>query len=201
MTIPESQLDTWSHQGSVTQSASTYATIKLALENSDAGYADKAYSIFLQGSYGNDTNIYAESDVDVVMKLTSLFYYDICALSAEDQQRFHSGTGGPSTYDYFSFKNHVVEVLENRFGSSNVKSGNKAIKIVGSGNRRDADVRACANFRKYRRYRITHRLRGGYLLLERPWPADRELSPTPFPELHHEAPGNLELVQADGAYP
>jgi hypothetical protein len=152
MTIPESQLDTWSHQGSVTQSASTYGTIKLALESATAGYAHKSYSIFLQGSYGNDTNIYAESDVDVVMKLMSLYYYDISALTAEEQRRFHSSTGGPETYDYFTFKNHVIEVLEKRFGSTNVKPGNKAIKIVGSGNRRDADVLACTNFRKYRSF-------------------------------------------------
>ena len=63
--IPETQLDTWSHQGSITQSSATYATIKRSLEASDAGYANKNFHVFLQGSYGNDTNVYAESDVDV----------------------------------------------------------------------------------------------------------------------------------------
>jgi hypothetical protein len=64
MAIPESQLTTWSSQGSITQSANTYATIKLALESGDTTYAGKSYEIFLQGSYGNDTNVYADSDVD-----------------------------------------------------------------------------------------------------------------------------------------
>ena len=32
MAIPEAQLETWSHQGSVTQSSSTYASIKNMLE-------------------------------------------------------------------------------------------------------------------------------------------------------------------------
>jgi len=41
MGIPESQLETWSHQGSVTQSSSTYETIKRALEAADAKYAGK----------------------------------------------------------------------------------------------------------------------------------------------------------------
>jgi hypothetical protein len=67
MAIPESQLETWSHQGSVKQSRDTYATIKRTLEASDTKYADKDFEVFLQGSYGNDTNIYAESDVDVVI--------------------------------------------------------------------------------------------------------------------------------------
>ena len=63
MAIPESQLDTWSHQGSITQSSNTYATITGALEAAGTPYANKAYKVFLQGSYGNDTNIYAPDDV------------------------------------------------------------------------------------------------------------------------------------------
>jgi len=67
MPIPESQLETWSKPGSVAQSRDTYATIKRALENTNATYASRNFEVFLQGSYGNDTNIFAESDVDVVM--------------------------------------------------------------------------------------------------------------------------------------
>ena len=69
MAIPETQLETWSHQGSVAQSSSTYATIKNTLEEAGTAYNDKNYKVFLQGSYGNDTNIYSESDVDVVIRL------------------------------------------------------------------------------------------------------------------------------------
>jgi hypothetical protein len=55
MAIPESQLETWSHQGSVSQSAGTYATIKNALESADAKYTNRDFEVFLQGSYGNAT--------------------------------------------------------------------------------------------------------------------------------------------------
>lgn len=65
--LPESQLEVWSHQGSIKQSAATYHTIKDALEAASAAYHGKNYQVFLQGSYGNDTNIYSESDVDVVI--------------------------------------------------------------------------------------------------------------------------------------
>ena len=58
MPIPESQLETWSHQGSITQSSNTYNTIKNVLEASTTPYAGKNFKVFLQGSYGNDTNIY-----------------------------------------------------------------------------------------------------------------------------------------------
>jgi hypothetical protein len=50
MAIAESQLETWSSVGSVTQSSQTYATVKLALESKDAAYKDRSYSCFLQGS-------------------------------------------------------------------------------------------------------------------------------------------------------
>ena len=69
MAIPLSQLETWSHQGAIQGSSSTYNTIKKALESSTNPYAGKSYDVFLQGSYCNDTNIYAESDVDIVIRL------------------------------------------------------------------------------------------------------------------------------------
>ena len=76
MAIPDAQLETWSHQGSVTQSSITYQIIRDALFDSSAAYANKLFDVFLQGSYGNDTNIFAESDVDVVIRLDSIFVYD-----------------------------------------------------------------------------------------------------------------------------
>jgi hypothetical protein len=78
MAIPESQLEDWSHQGSITQSKATYGTVKRSLEAPDTHYAGgNSFEVFLQGSYGNDTNIYAESDVDVVIRLDSVYYYDV----------------------------------------------------------------------------------------------------------------------------
>jgi hypothetical protein len=77
MSIPETQLDTWSRLGSVTQSRDTYATIKRMLDANDAPYTGKIFVIFLQGSYGNDTNIYADSDVDTVIRIDSIFYTDL----------------------------------------------------------------------------------------------------------------------------
>jgi hypothetical protein len=151
MTIPENQLDTWSHQGSVTQSKNTYATIKLALEDSETDYADQAYTIFLQGSYGNDTNIYAESDVDVVIRLDSLFYYNINRLRADEQALFQKNLSA-SSYSYKTFKSGVVKALEKRFGKSSVDDGNKAITIKADGNRRKADVLVSAAFRNYSSY-------------------------------------------------
>jgi len=152
MPIPESQLDTWSHQGAIAGSRDTYATIKNALEASSTGYAGKDYRVLLQGSYGNDTNIYAESDVDVVIRLDDIFFYDISALSDGEKRAFQSDTGGQVTYGYFDFKRDVLAALQASFGTGAVKGGKKAIKIEASGSRRSSDVIPAAQFRRYRSY-------------------------------------------------
>jgi ribosomal protein L37AE/L43A len=145
--IPESQLETWSHQGSIVQSSTTYATVRLALEAADTKYAAKNYKIFLQGSYGNDTNIYAESDVDIVIRLDDVYYHDVSALTAQELAVFNAGFV-PATYSYTDYKTDVLAALIKSFGAD-VKSDKKAIKIKANGSRRNADVVVAAEFRRY----------------------------------------------------
>lgn len=151
MGIPESQLETWSHQGSITQSAATYQTIRSALDTSNAGYSSQNYTIFLQGSYGNDTNIYAESDVDVVIQFDDVYYSDLSDLTPEDKVAYEAEFT-PATYSYSQFKKDVLKALTDRFGAD-VKAGDKAISIAASGNRRKADVIAAMEFRRYSQFR------------------------------------------------
>ena len=150
MAIPESQLETWSHQGSITQSKDTYATVKAALESSSALYAEKSFEVYLQGSYGNDSNIYSESDVDVVIRLDSIMRGDVSALPPEQQTAYHQAFGTAS-YTFSEFKNGVVTRLSTAFGKDAVP-GNKAIKIKANGSRRNADVVPCYQYRRYTRF-------------------------------------------------
>src|SRR5437870_11381300 len=73
MPIPESQLETWTHQGATTTAKSTHETIRRALAADSSPIKDKDFEIYLQGSYKNDTNIRGDSDVDVVVQLNSTF--------------------------------------------------------------------------------------------------------------------------------
>jgi hypothetical protein len=147
MSISEAQLDTWSKQGSVAQSRATYETIRKALEDGSAPYAGKDYTIFLQGSYGNDTNIYADSDVDVVMRLNSAFYHDLSNLT-EDQKSAFKRAYPDAEYGLTEFKGDVIAQLTRKYGSA-VKPGSKAIFVQGNGSRRDADVLIAAKYRRY----------------------------------------------------
>jgi hypothetical protein len=151
--IPESQLETWSHQGSITQSSNTYNSIKAVLEAKDTPYSAKNYKVFLQGSYGNDTNIYSESDVDIVIKLDDCFQHDLTKLPVEQQDAFKD-THSDATYTHVDFKEDVLGVLSERYGSD-VDAGEKAIALTANGSRRKADVIAAINYRRYHKFLST----------------------------------------------
>src|SRR5262245_4714439 len=151
MAIPESQLETWSHQGSVAQSKATYNAIKNVLEAADTPYASKSYSVFLQGSYGNDTNIYAESDVDIVIKLDDCWQSDLEALPQDDKDAYKNAFVD-ATYTHVDFKRDVLKVLTDTY-SSDVNTGDKAIAIDSYGNRRNADVITAIQFRRYYKFK------------------------------------------------
>lgn len=127
MAIPESQLNTWSHQGSITQSSITYNSIKTTLDATDTPYAVKTYKVFLQGSYGNDTNIYSESDVDIVIRLDDCFQHDLSQLPVEQQETFKT-SHSDATYTHQNFKSDVLAVLSSKYGSA-VDLGEKAIAM------------------------------------------------------------------------
>lgn len=154
MAHSESQLETWSHQGSKTQSAETYETIKRTLEDRNAPFASRSFEIFLQGSYGNDTNIYSDSDVDIVICLTSVYYTDLTNLDTS-QRSLYDSLFTPASYSWRQFREEVLGWLKEKFGKA-VVDGNKAIFIPRSGSRRDADVLVCAEHRRYASYRVAY---------------------------------------------
>jgi hypothetical protein len=151
MAIPENQLTTWANQGAIVTSKETYATVRNALQVTGSGYAGKSYDVFLQGSYGNDTNIFAESDVDVVIRLDSVFYYDIDPLPADQQGAFRA-VHPAAAYTYSMFKTDVVKVLTDKFVGAVTADQKKAVLIAPYGNRRSTDVLIATQFRRYSRF-------------------------------------------------
>lgn len=146
--IPETQLDTWASQGSIKQSADTYGIIKNALESTGRPYADKASKVFLQGSYGNDTNVFRDSDVDVVIRMDAAHYRDTTRMTPPEVAAYNQAyPGGGFTLP--DFKKLVVQHLYDKFPNC-VMPGNKAVEVLGNqSGRRDADVLVCAQLRRY----------------------------------------------------
>ncbi len=143
MSIPESQLERWSHQGAVTTAKNTHESIRTALEQ--YSWPDKVkYEVYLQGSYKNDTNIRGDSDVDVVVQLNSTFCSN---LSEEQKRRFGFGS---ASYDWQAFREDVLAALRQCYTASRVREGRKSLKVETP--YLPADVVVCIQYRKYPPY-------------------------------------------------
>lgn len=143
MAIPESQLETWSHQGAQVSSKNTYNSIKTALANHSWPSAMN-HDVYLQGSYPNATNIYGDSDVDVVVESSNVFYDDRPAA-------IKSQMGGyPAQYTWSEFRDEVKKALHTHYGFGVVSQHDKCVKVKGDGsNRLNADVVPCCSYRRY----------------------------------------------------
>jgi hypothetical protein len=150
MAIPEKQLQTWSNQGAVQTSANTHKSVVNCIDKVNWN-KDVNYETYLQGSYPNYTNIYGNSDVDLVVEFRSIFSKDLNRLSEAQKIEFDSKYAD-AKYTLASFKNAVIEQLKTCFGESNVSVGNKAILIKGDSNRLDCDVIVCNPYRNYISY-------------------------------------------------
>jgi hypothetical protein len=150
MATSESQLITWSHQGAIQTSASTYESVKTCIESINWN-SDVEYVVYLQGSYKNTTNIRGNSDVDIIVELSSVFYSNKYSLPPEQLAEFDNYYG-VGKYELAAFKKVVLSGLQNRYGQDKVTEGNKSIKIKGSEGRLDADVTCCAQYREYKSF-------------------------------------------------
>jgi len=147
MTIPKSTLETWSNQGATVTPKNLREKIETKLLAQDSKIQNKhRLDIFLQGSYRNSTNIYGNSDVDVVVQHDSTFFSDISELDTVEKSLYNSAFSDAS-YTWDDFKSEVVDTLENVFGKTNVEIGNKSIKIDDGSY--EADVVPCFQYRKY----------------------------------------------------
>lgn len=143
MGISESQLTTWSNQGAATSSAATYTSIKAALD-AHTWPTGMEYIVYLQGSYQNATNIRGNSDVDVVVEMTSVFYSDL----TEEEKRARNLSAAKFTYD--DLRREVVSALTAYYGVAAVDtSGPNAIAVAANGSRLKADVLPCVTYREY----------------------------------------------------
>lgn len=150
MGISEAQLETWSAQGKTGQFTDTYNSIRGKLLDTSAPYPVTNCEVFLQGSYGNDTNVWADSDVDIVLKYNSAFYYDISGMSEKEQQAFNTVFSTNAEYGYTQFKADAETWIKRLYNG--VQVGKKAVLIPGSNSRRNADVLIAQQFRRYYSY-------------------------------------------------
>lgn len=150
MAIAEKQLETWSSIGPSKQFTDTYQSMRANLLDPSAPYPVKDVEVFLQGSYGNDTNVYGDSDVDIVLKHNGAYYYDLSNLPADHKARYESEHSGSTAYGYNEFKAAAEGYITRLY--SGVRVGKKAVYVPGNHGRRNADILVCQQFRRYTAY-------------------------------------------------
>ena len=139
MPIPESQLERWAEPQQTRKAQYTHKVIREAIKNYD--YSRKyEFEDYLQGSYATHTNIWADTDVDIIVQLNSV----------ERQEIYNSGYTTES-YWIGEFKPEVISALRKKFGYFKVEAGNKSVKVLpdDSGNRYKADIVIALQYRLY----------------------------------------------------
>lgn len=117
--------------------------IKNAIQASDK-LNHRNIRIFTQGSYRNNTNVKADSDVDVGVLCFDTFFHNF----PNGYSRENFGIT-PATYHYEQFKNEIGEALKSYFGAGAVSRGNKAFDIHETSYHVEADVAAFFEHRRY----------------------------------------------------
>jgi hypothetical protein len=142
MSISESQLETWSHIGAQVTAKQTHESVRNAIDS--CKFPDGIlYDKYLQGSYKNDTNIYGDMDVDLVVSLTSTFYNNL----TPDQKKQLGLT--TASYQFSDFKKDILSALFDYYDDRNVKEKNKALQVVKPTGTLNCDVVVCAEYRFY----------------------------------------------------
>lgn len=142
----EEKFSHWSAPPSKTEEqrcSNAEKAIKNAIKASDK-LKNRDIKIFTQGSYQNNTNVRANSDVDIGILCYDTFFYDL----PEGYNRESFGIT-PATYHYDQYKNEIGEALTSYFGSSAITRGNKAFDVHETSYHVEADVAAFFNHRRY----------------------------------------------------
>jgi len=132
----------------VTNSGVSYNSVRTALLASQSKIAALNPDIFLQGSYVNATNIFGDSDVDVVVLHAAAFFKDVSALDTS-QRQLQVNAHSPAVYGWANFRADVLQTLKGYYGSGRVTERDRCIKVDFGSGRISADVIPAFQHKKY----------------------------------------------------
>lgn len=145
MTLEE-QLASWTVPSSDTEQDKQERTERMVRGAIDAHPAFKgsSYSVYAKGSYANNTNVRADSDVDIAVQCHEVFYYQKESPEAPGQITPYDGTWTPA-----QLRSEVEVALRAKFPGQVDVSGTTAIQVNSGSARVDADVVPCFDYRYY----------------------------------------------------
>ena len=144
--------------------------------SSDEKLKKKSTETFGQGSYANNTNVRLDSDIDINVRYTDGFFFDLPAETEEKDVGID--TLQSADYSYSEFKDDLENALVNKFGRSEVERKDKCINIKGNSYRVETDVVPTLNHRHY--------FKNGNYVLGAKFLADSGKSVVNYPKQHIE---------------
>lgn len=143
----EQQLAGWTGPSSDSEQEKQDRTDRMITEAVEAhsAFDDCSLSIYPKGSYANQTNVRADSDVDIVVQCHECEYWD----EAEPGSRTNTGTPYEGVWTPAKLRSELVSALKAKFGDQVDASGSTAIAVRSSTARVDADVVPCFDYRYY----------------------------------------------------
>ncbi|MDR7357930.1 nucleotidyltransferase domain-containing protein [Paeniglutamicibacter sulfureus] len=147
MTALEEKLAGWTGPSSATEQDRQDRTERMIREaiNAHPAFQTLSRKVYAKGSYANNTNVRSESDVDVAVECTNIFYYDKTSTDLGTSITPYSGEWG----DPQRLRDELIAALRAKFGSDVDTSGSTAIQVHSSSARVEADVVPCFEYRYY----------------------------------------------------
>lgn len=140
----EDKLRGWTGPSSKTEQDKqdrTERMIRKAVQN-HAPFANCTLKVYAKGSYANNTNVKADSDVDIAVQCTDYRFYD---------GPHPNGSGSPyrGIWKPAELRSELAVALEKKFPGQVDSSGSTAFRVNSNTARVDADVVPCFNYTRY----------------------------------------------------
>ena len=142
----EQTLASWAAPSSSTEADKQERTERMIREAITTHDAFQGYrlSVYAKGSYPNNTNVRAESDVDIAVQCHDAHYFDAHTPDAMPALNPYRGIWTPPV-----LRVETEAALRYRFGNQVDATGSTAIRVNSSTARIDADVTPCFDYRYY----------------------------------------------------
>jgi len=145
--VSEETLAGWTAPSSSTEQDKQDRTERMIREAVDEhpAFDDCELRIFVKGSYANNTNVRADSDVDLAVECTEVEYWE----ESEPGARRDNGTPYTGVWTPSKLRTELTAALKAKFSGQVDDSGRVAIEVHASTARVDADVVPCFSHRGY----------------------------------------------------
>lgn len=142
----EDTLNGWTGPSSDTEQEKQDRTERMIREAvADHGPFDACHlSVYAKGSYANNTNVRADSDVDVAVECTDVEYWDEANPGAHPPAARYEGTWTPDR-----LRAELCAAITAKFPGQVDTSGSTAIQVNSGSARVDADVVPCFSYAYY----------------------------------------------------